>query len=110
YTAVLLLLIVLRILMGQVRWAGSANLHMLMEFTAASLALFVGALALVRYYTKKSSAYLYIGCGFIGAGLLDAYHAMRSVSLNELLVPTAVSLDMWQWNPSSTFLGIFIAG
>ncbi|MCA9953789.1 MAG: response regulator [Anaerolineales bacterium] len=110
YTAVVLLLVVLRMVMGQSTWVGSANLHMLMEFTAASLALFVGALALVRYYTKKSSAYLYIGSGFIGAGLLDAYHAMRTVSLGQLLVPTAVPLDVWPWNPSSTFLAIFIAG
>lgn len=110
YSAVLLLLVILRVVMGQSSWMGSANLHMLLEFTAASLALFVGALAWVRFYTKRSSAYFYIGSGFIGAGLLDAYHAMRSVSLSELLVPTAVSLDMWQWNPSPTFLGIFIAG
>ncbi|MBK8902301.1 MAG: response regulator [Anaerolineaceae bacterium] len=110
YTAVLLLLVILRVVMGRSTWIGSATLHMLMEFTAASLALFVGALAWVRFYTKKSSAYFYIGSGFIGAGLLDAYHAMRSVSLNELLVPTAVSLDVWQWNPSATFLGIFMAG
>ena len=47
----------------------------------------MGALALVRYYTKKSSAYLYIGSGFIGAGLLDAYHAAggsQTVTLNHV--------------------------
>lgn len=110
YTAVVLLLIIGRIVMGQSSWSGTANLHVLMEFSAASLGLFVGALALVRFYTKQSSAYFFVGTGFIGAGLLDAYHAMQTVSLGDLLSSTAVSQEMWQWNPSSTFLAVLMAG
>ncbi|MCA9918972.1 MAG: response regulator [Anaerolineales bacterium] len=110
YTAVLLALVLARILIGSSDWFGSATLHMLVEFVAATLALFVGALALVRFYTKQNSAYFFVGTGFIGAGLLDAYHAMRTASMLNLLSPTAVSPDLWQWNSSPIFLSILMAG
>ena len=110
YSAVVLLLVFMRLLVGRAEWTGSANLHMLMEFVAASLALFVGALALVRFYTRRNSAYFFIATGFIGAGLLDAFHAMRTVTLSELLEPTAVFLQSWRWNPSPIFLSIVMVG
>jgi hypothetical protein len=111
YTAVLLLLIVLRIHDGPGPLDGLGQpAHADGVYGRQPGAVCGSAGPGCAYYTKRSSAYFYIGSGFIGAGLLDAYHAMRSVSLSELLAPTAVSLDMWQWNPSSTFLGIFIAG
>ncbi|MBK7894790.1 MAG: response regulator [Candidatus Promineifilaceae bacterium] len=110
YTAVLITLVIARIFIGNSHWFGSVMLHMLVEFVAATLALFVGALALVRFYTKQNSAYFFIGTGFIGAGLLDAYHAMRTVVLVNALLPTAVSPELWNWNPSPTFLSILMAG
>ena len=79
YTAVLLLLVASRAWVGQSDWFGSANLHMLTEFVAGTIAVFVGVLALVRFYTKQNSAYFFIGIGFVGACLLDAYHAMLSM-------------------------------
>ncbi|MCP4416983.1 MAG: response regulator [Chloroflexi bacterium] len=110
YMAVVLLLVITRFFLNDTDWSGSITLHMLMEFVAAILALFVGALAMVRFYTRKSSAYFFIGTGFVGAGLLDAYHAMVTGTLRDLLSPTAVSLQSWQWNPSPTFLSILLMG
>ncbi len=110
YTAVVLLLIIGRIFVDQSGWFGSPNLHMLMEFMAASLALFVGALALVRFYTRQNSVYFFIGTGFIGAGLLDAYHAMTTATTFDLLATDIFTLDFWQWNPSPTFLSLLMAG
>ena len=110
YSAVVLLLIILRLIAGQASWSGSANFHKLMESIAASLAFFVGTLALVRFYTRQNSAYFFIGTGFIGAGLLDAYHAMRTVPLDEFLSQTAVSAQAWRWNPSPIFLSIIMMG
>ncbi|WP_420627514.1 response regulator [Candidatus Leptofilum sp.] len=110
YTAVLLLLVLGRILVGQSGWFGSATLHMLVEFVSATLALFVGTLALVRFYTKRSSVYFFVGAGFLGAGLLDAYHAVRTVPILNLLDPTTITPELWQWNSSPIFLSILIAG
>lgn len=110
YTAVVLFLVLGRIFIGQSNWFNSASLHTLMEFIAASLALFAGALALVRFYTKRNSVYFFIGTGFIGAGLLDAYHAMTTAAVFDLLSANIFMLDNWQWNPSPTFLSLLMAG
>ncbi|VAW31518.1 hypothetical protein MNBD_CHLOROFLEXI01-4294, partial [hydrothermal vent metagenome] len=109
YTAVLFLLFISRFVLNSSNWVGSATLHMVMEFLSASFALFVGTLSMARFYTRQNSAYFFIGVGFIGAGLLDIYHAMfiATLGLGEL---TAVSLQIWRRNPSSTFLSIFIMG
>lgn len=108
YTAVVLLLVISRIALNKSNWVSSASLHMTIEFVSASLALFVGALAMVRFYTRQNSAYFFIGTGFIGAGLLDIYHALFIVTITE--GNAAVSLQMWQWNPSPLFLSILMMG
>ena len=55
-------------------WLGSTELHTLMELLATTLALFVGCLAFLRFYSKKNNTFLFIAGGFVGTGLLDAYH------------------------------------
>ena len=57
-------------------WQGSFQLHTLMEAVSASLALFAGAIALVRFYSRKSNTFLFIGTAFLGTGLLDLYHTV----------------------------------
>lgn len=110
YTAVVLLLVLGRLLAGRSNWVGSANLHTLMEFMAASLALFVGALALVRFYTKRNLVYFFIGTGFIGAGLFDAFHALTTAAAFDLMSHKFFTVEVWQWNPSPTFLSLIMAG
>ena len=56
-------------------WQGSTELHTLMEALAAMLAFIVGTMALVRFHSKKSSTFLFVGTGFLATGLLDGYHA-----------------------------------
>lgn len=71
-----LVLAVLLLLVREVEWSGSANLHTLMEALATTMALLVGVLALVRFYSRKDNTFLLIGTGFIGAALLDSYHTL----------------------------------
>ena len=52
--------------------------HVIWEFISTTLALIVGALALVRFYSKKQETFLFIGTGFLGTGLLNAYHAVMA--------------------------------
>ncbi len=57
-------------------WQSSAEFHTLIEAMATMLALMVGIMALVRYYSRKSITILYIGTGFLGTALLDGYHTI----------------------------------
>jgi hypothetical protein len=43
-------------------------------------ALFAAVNALIRYYTRKTGAYLMLGSGLAGAALLDVYHAVVTSS------------------------------
>ena len=47
-----------------------------MEIAATILALIVGVMALVRFYSKKNSTILFVGAGFLGTAMLDGYHAV----------------------------------
>ena len=38
-------------------WRGGAQLHTLMEIIATLLAVFIGAMALVRFYSKKNDTF-----------------------------------------------------
>lgn len=84
------------VLVQGVRWRGNAELHTLIETVCALLALMGGAIALTRYYTRKTARYLLLGSGLIGATLLDSYHAMMTSSF--LMGQTAsahVALTPW---------------
>ena len=60
-------------------WRGSTGVHTLMEAGATVLALIVGALALVRFYSKKQSTFLFIGTGFLGTAVLDTFSSTVAV-------------------------------
>ena len=88
-------------------WKGSTTLHTIMEVIATLLALMVGLLALVRYYSFKEVLYLYIGAGFIGTGLLDCYHAIvTSVFFVQFFPSPPASLISWSWVASRLSLSI----
>jgi len=88
---------------------GTAELHTVMEAVATVLALVVGALALVRFYSHKSIPLLFVGTGFIGTGLLDGYHALvTSVFFSPFLPSGLPSLIPWSWIASRLFLSVMI--
>src|SRR5947208_4718187 len=58
------------------KWQSGAECHTLLEAMATALALITGAMALVRYYAKKSNTFLILGGGFLGTALLDGYHTL----------------------------------
>ena len=61
-------------------WSGSTELHTIMETVATGLALGAGIMALVRFYSRKTSLFLFVGTGFLGTGFLDGYHAVVTSS------------------------------
>jgi len=88
-------------------WRGNAELHTLLESVATVLALFTGAMALIRYYARKNSLFLLVGSGFLGAAVLDAYHAAITSSFLADHTPSALSaLTPWSGTTSRVLLSL----
>ena len=109
YLALSAALVVTGLLTDSSVWQGNRTLHTMMEVMATLLASIIGILALVRFYSKKSSVILFIGVGFMGTALLDGYHAVVTSDLLDYLMPSpSESLIPWSWNASRTFLSILM--
>ena len=65
-------------LSGNFRWMKDSQL--VIDLFACMFAFFIGVLALVRFYTKKTYInYLLLGLGFITVALLDGYHVLSNI-------------------------------
>ena len=90
-------------------WQGTADLHTLFETIATLLGFVTGAMALVRYYTKKSGMFLFLGTGFLGGALLDGYHGVVTSSFLAGHVPSALcALTPWSGIMSRCFLSLLM--
>jgi len=90
-------------------WQGNADLHTLMEGMATLLASIVGVMALVRFYSRKNTIYLFIGTGFLGTAFLDGYHAVVTTAFFASHLPSELSsLIPWSWVASRLFLSILL--
>ena len=90
-------------------WRGNAELHTLLEAISSLLSLTAGAMALVRYYAKKSSSFLLLGSCFLGAGLLDAYHGSITSSFLAGFTPSALSaLTPWSGVVARVFMSLLM--
>ena len=102
-------LVILFVLLRGSDWQGSATLHTIMEAVATLLAMFVGILALVRYYSQKNTTILLIGLGFLGAAFLDGYHAVITAWISKDLFPPELSnLTAWSWLASRLYLSLIL--
>lgn len=90
-------------------WQGTSELHTLMEVVATTLALLVGIMALVRFYSKKNNTILFIGAGFLGTGTLDGYHAIvTSEVFTPYLLSDLPTLIPWSWVESRFLLSLLL--
>ncbi len=109
YVFLAVVLIVLYIMMLDSEWIGSVQLHSFMEGMATLLALIIGSMALVRYYTLKETVFLFIGAGFLGTAFLDGYHTFVTSAYFRPMMPSDLpSLIPWSWIASRMFLSIFM--
>ena len=73
------------------------------------LALTIGVVSMLRFYSKKQNAYLFVGIGFFGTAFLDGYHAVVTSSFFAQYLPSGlITLIPWSWNASRTFLAILM--
>lgn len=109
YGAVALVLLLGATLLPGSPWVGAPTLHAMIEVVSTTLACVVGVLALVRFYSRKSSTFLFIGVGFLGTALLDAYHLLITSPLLRPRVATELlDLEAWSWIASRVFLSLFL--
>jgi len=86
----------------------SPEIHTAVEAVSTVLAFVVGALALVRYYSRRQGTFLFIGTGFLGTGILDAYHGMVSAGMLVHTGTDPVNASAWSWTASRFFLSLFL--
>ncbi|HSY63857.1 MAG TPA: response regulator [Terriglobales bacterium] len=90
-------------------WQGNEELHTLLETIVTVLGFVTGAMALVRYYSKKSGMFLLLGTGFIGVAFLDGYHALVSSSFFARHTYSALSsLTPWSGIMSRVFISLLM--
>ena len=91
-------------------WVGSVYIHTLHETVAVVLALGVAAIALVRFYSRKSDTFLLLGAAFTGTACLDAYHAVATskVFAEHFQATELSSTSPWSWIASRLFLSVFL--
>jgi hypothetical protein len=115
YTVIFLALIGgAMVLAGDSYWGTNPAAHSVLESVATILAFIVGALALVRYYSRKQVTFLLIGCGFLGAAILDLNHVISTTpqildaraTQDSRLDPVAAY--QWTWTAGRVFLSIFL--
>lgn len=84
-------------------------MHTTVETTISLMCTLVGFIALVRYYAKKSLTYLFLGTGFIGAGMLQAFHTVVTTPSILSDAPSGIqAMFIWSWTASSNFLSFFL--
>ncbi|HZV97492.1 MAG TPA: diguanylate cyclase [Methylophilaceae bacterium] len=109
YLLFTLLLSAAALISNKVQWDSSASLHTIMEVIATVMALTVGAMSLIRYYSHTENKYLLVGLGFIGTALLDSFHAsVTSIWFHEFFPSQLERLLPWSWIASRLFLAIML--
>ncbi|HWZ43284.1 MAG TPA: ATP-binding protein [Candidatus Saccharimonadales bacterium] len=92
YVLVTLSLLFGTFLLDGATWVGNSELHTLLEVITTLLALITGAMALVRYYAKKSSTFLLLGTGFLGISVIDGFHTVVTASFFTVRMPSPLAL------------------
>ena len=109
YWSLAAVLVMSYVLLRTSTWQGGAQLHTIMEVIATLLALMVGAMALVRFYSKKNNTFLFIGTGFLGTAFLDGYHAVVTSKFFAPYLPSDLpALIPWSWVASRQFLSVLL--
>jgi PAS domain S-box-containing protein len=88
---------------------GTSELHTLLETVSTLLALTAGGMALIRYYAQPTAKFLFLGNGFLVAGVLDGYHAaITSSFLAEYSRSSTSALVAWSGVASRILLALLI--
>lgn len=110
FVAITTACILLAVVLLSSSWTGSFDHFMLLEFSSAIVAYIVGAIALIKFYTRNKSMYLLIGVGFLGAAFFET---LQTIATNTSLlegVPFVPHDFMHTWTSSRAFLAMLLLG
>jgi PAS domain S-box-containing protein len=109
YFFVVMLLFVGAVGLPPSEWTSGPVLYGTLEALCTLLAFVVGALALVRFYSKKQETFLFIGTGFFGAAFLDLFPAILATRrMGDWASGELEGLATWSFTASGTFLSLFL--
>jgi len=104
-----LLLLVGAVGLSRSGWTSGPVLYGTLEALSTLMALVVGSLALVRFYSKKQETFLLIGTGFLGTGFLDLFSAVLATGwIGDRTPEELEGLATWSFTASGTFLSLFL--
>ena len=90
-------------------WQSGAGFHTSLEVLATTMAVVVGLMALVRYYSQKDQLLLLLGTAFLGTAFLDGFHTIVTSTYFKQFMPSDLpSLIPWSWVASRWYLGVFL--
>jgi len=108
----LFLLSVLIMNTGLYHWnAGTSLAHSFLQSVATLIALFAGTAALYRYYSGQRGIemVLFIGIGFMGTTVIDAYHAIVTAGWFAKAFPNVPhTVAEWSWLSTRMLLSILV--
>lgn len=109
YFFVVMLLFVGAFGLSPSEWTSGPGLYGTLEALCTLLAFVVGALALVRFYSKKQETFLFIGTGFLGTGFLNLVPAVLTTGwMGDSTRDQLEGLATWSFTASGTFLSLFL--
>lgn len=109
FCSIAIILSALLIVMFYVDWTASLQFHTDMEVVSTLLALIIGIVALVHFYSDKTNIFLFIGTGFLGAAFLDCYHFLVTADTFSFYLSTKlIAMDAWSWIASRFFISLFL--
>ena len=107
YCALSASLLLLFLAVRQSSWVVESSVHAMLELATALVALTVGVLALVRYYSRKNDTLLIVGAGMIGIAILDAFHLVATTRLpSDVLSGMPGPAEPWSWFGGRVFLAL----
>lgn len=96
---------------GIITWTHSSLTHSMLQSVATVIAFFCGTAALYAYYKSeiKSNMLLFIGAGFLGTAVIDAYHTITTTIWFANTFPNVPStVARWSWLATRVVLSILL--
>jgi diguanylate cyclase (GGDEF)-like protein/PAS domain S-box-containing protein len=91
------------------QFSGGSNFYTVLAFSATIVAAIAGSMSLIRYYTKKSRLFLYLGVGFSAVALLEGFSALVTTDTIAHLLPSDQSaIIQWSWLLRALLISAFL--
>src|SRR5580704_1909884 len=111
YAALCVVLLASTVPLGRFPATADPWIHTVLDTVSTVLACTVGAISLVRYFARNSLSYLLLGTGFLGAGVLNGFHAVITAPPCVHCTPQAIpNLAACSGVISGTFLALVLCG